>query len=88
MLRRACLHHGRVFLQNPDDRDDLLHAGVLADDSKVVMTAGSGVDLDAFPHRPVPDHPVFLMLARLLEAKGVREYLHAAKIVHAACPGS
>ncbi|MDG2030846.1 MAG: glycosyltransferase family 4 protein [Phycisphaerales bacterium] len=86
MLRRACLHHGRVFVQNPDDRDDLLRAGVLDNDSKVVMTAGSGVDLESFPRSPVPDRPVFLMLARLLEAKGVREYLQAAKIVHAACP--
>ena len=86
MLRHACRHHDRVFLQNREDRDDLLHAGVLEDDAKVVMTAGSGVDLDHFPARPRPDAPVFLMLARLLEAKGVREYLEAARRVRAACP--
>ena len=86
MLRRACGHHDRVFLQNTDDRDDLLRAGVLSDDSKVVMTAGSGIDLEAYPQRPLPDRPVFLMLARLLRAKGVREYLEAAAMVKSACP--
>jgi glycosyltransferase involved in cell wall biosynthesis len=86
MLRKACRHHHRVFLQNDEDRDDLLSAGVLGDDSKVVMTAGSGIDLETYPSRPLPEAPVFLMLARLLEAKGVRDYLRAASIVRAACP--
>ena len=73
-------------MQNTADRDDLISTGVLEDDDRVVMTAGSGVDLEVFPQRPVPEAPVFLMLARLLEAKGVREYLHAAKLVRKACP--
>lgn len=81
MLRKAVRHHDRVFFQNGDDRDDLLNAGVVEDASKIVMTAGSGVDLEKYPVRTLPDSPVFLMLARLLVAKGVREYLEAAAIL-------
>ena len=86
MLRKSCRHHDRIFFQNVEDRDDLLRAGVVEDRSKVVMTAGSGVDLDLFPVRPLPDRPVFLMLARLLVAKGVREYLEAARLLRKSCP--
>ena len=86
MLRRACRHHQRIFLQNPEDRADLLRLGIIEDPSKVVMTAGSGVDLEEFPSRELPERPVFLMLARLLVAKGVRDYLEAAELVKAACP--
>ena len=86
MLRRACRHHDRVFVQNPDDRDDLVNAGVVEDSSKIVMTAGSGVDLESFQVQSLPERPVFLMLARLLAAKGVREYLAAAAQVKARYP--
>ena len=86
MLRRACRHHDRVFFQNRDDRDDLVKAGVVEDISKIVMTAGSGVDLRIFPQQSLPDRPVFLMLARLLESKGVREYLEAARVLKRRCP--
>ena len=86
MLRRACRHHDHVFFQNKDDRDDLVNAGVVEDESKIVMTAGSGVDLNAFPVQPLPDQPIFLMLARLLESKGVREYLEAASLLKRRCP--
>ncbi|MCH2132764.1 MAG: glycosyltransferase family 4 protein [Phycisphaerales bacterium] len=86
MFRRACRHHDHVFFQNTDDRDDMINAGVVEDSSRIVMTAGSGVDLDLFPMRPLPDKPSFLMLARLLQAKGVREFLEAAAMVKAECP--
>ena len=86
MMTRACRWHDRVFFQNPDDRDDLVAAGVVPEGEKIVMTAGSGVDLRQFPVQPLPDRPIFLMLARLLRAKGVREYLAAARIVRSRHP--
>ena len=86
MLRKAVRHHDRVFFQNGDDRDDLVNAGVVEDASKIVMTAGSGVDLETYPVQPLPEAPVFLMLARLLVAKGVREYIEAASILKRRCP--
>ena len=86
MFRSACRHHDHVFVQNPDDRSDLLESGIVDDESKIVMTAGSGVDLSAFPSMPMPDRPIFLMLARLLESKGVRVLIDAAVRLKGHCP--
>ena len=86
MFRKACRHHDRIFFQNQEDRDDLVQDGVVEDESKIVMTAGSGVDLDLFPVQPLPERPVFLMLSRLLVAKGVQEYLDAAAHVKKVYP--
>jgi glycosyltransferase involved in cell wall biosynthesis len=86
MLRRACRHHDLIFVQNPEDRRDLLDLNVVEHAAKLVQTAGEGIDLAAFPLTTLPDRPIFLMLARLLEAKGVREYLAAAAKVRVRCP--
>ena len=88
MLRRACRHHSVVFVQNPEDRDDLLQAGIVEDESKLIMTAGEGIDLQLWTQRPLPCEPVFLMLARLLVAKGIREYIEAAQLVRAKFPNA
>ena len=86
MFRSACRHHDHVFVQNPDDRSDLLDLGIVDDESKIVTTAGSGVDLSAFQPMPMPDRPIFLMLARLLESKGVRVLIEAARRLKERCP--
>ncbi|MFM8635757.1 MAG: glycosyltransferase family 4 protein [Planctomycetia bacterium] len=67
-----------VVFQNPDDRNDFIAAGCLANPSKARMVNGSGVDCDHYAPAPLPDTPVFLMIARLLTNKGVREYGEAA----------
>lgn len=68
-----------VFFQNPDDRDLFQEKGFTPSPSQVSVIAGSGVDLSLYPASDSPRRPVFLMLARLLKAKGVREYAHAAR---------
>lgn len=68
----------RVIFQNPDDRDDFCAAGCLADVSKIGMVDGSGVDTAHYARRALPEEPVFLMIARLLRNKGVREYAEAS----------
>lgn len=78
LLRLALRQAEAVILQNPDDRGDLERMGVLDRAANVVMVAGSGVDLDRFPEMPLPDASRFLMIARLLGAKGVREYGEAS----------
>lgn len=86
MFRRACRHHDVVLVQNPEDGKDLIDLGIVDDASKIVQTAGEGIDLNAFPVQSLPEAPVFLMLARLLVSKGVREYLIAARRVREMCP--
>jgi glycosyltransferase involved in cell wall biosynthesis len=68
----------RVVFQNPDDIRDFISAGCLADANKVVIVNGSGVDLDFYAVMPLPDAPIFLMIARFLGAKGLREFAAAA----------
>ena len=75
-----------VIFQNPDDASDFVAEGCLADTSKIRMVNGSGVDTGYYQPALLPDKPVFLMLARLLKSKGVKEYCEAAQIVRSRYP--
>lgn len=65
-----------VFFQNPDDQAEFIERG-LARDPQCKLVNGSGVDLEQYDSRPVPGQLNFLMVARLLGEKGVREYAAA-----------
>ena len=78
LYRRATAVNQVIVFQNPDDIQDFIQAGCLADASKSRMVHGSGVDINWFTPTPLPADPVFLMAARLLVSKGVREYAEAA----------
>lgn len=78
LYRRASNRNWRIFFQNSDDLADFEAAGCLGDRSKVRMMNGSGIDLDQFRPVPLPNTPNFLMISRILGAKGVREYARAA----------
>lgn len=74
-LRRATL----IFFQNPDDRADFERMGLLPIGVPVVIVNGSGVDVQAYSLAPFPAKPLrFLLIARLLGDKGIREYVSAA----------
>lgn len=75
-----------VVFQNPDDPVDFIAAKALRDPSKVRLINGSGVDLTHYARAPLPDAPIFLMIARLLGNKGVREYAEAAQRVRTTHP--
>ena len=75
-----------VIFQNPDDRDEFRQLGLLKNVNQVHVVNGSGVDVSQFTSAPLPNGPVFLMIARLLVDKGSREYGAAAKIVRQAMP--
>ena len=68
----------RVIFQNPDDRDDFIHLRCLNDRRKAALVNGSGVDMVHFARVALPNGPSFLMIARLLKSKGIREYAEAA----------
>ena len=76
-----------VFFQNPDDRDLFLARRIVAP-NQAKLVPGSGIDLDRFA--PVAGsegaHPTFLLVARLLGDKGVREYAAAARLLKARMP--
>lgn len=79
--------HG-VFFLNRDDVDLFVGRRMVAPD-RVRMLGGIGVDLAWFAvAAPVLDPPTFILAARLLAEKGVREYVEAARRVRAAHPSA
>jgi glycosyltransferase involved in cell wall biosynthesis len=81
LYRRALAGADAVIFQNPDDERLFRDLGLVPERVPSVRVYGSGVDLEAFAPSPLPTTPVFLMLARLVADKGVREYVEAARIV-------
>jgi glycosyltransferase involved in cell wall biosynthesis len=67
-----------ALFQNPDDRAMFLDRRVIGRSTPTTVMAGSGVDLDYFRPVPLPAAITFVMVARLLAAKGVREFAGAA----------
>lgn len=87
LYRRALRHADVVFFQNPDDEQLFVERRLLGP-CRVVQIAGSGVDTDHFAPAPLPTDPItFLMIARLLINKGVREYAAAAETIRRQHPG-
>lgn len=74
-------HNQKVFFQNPDDRQLFVDHGIIKAESEGVLVNGSGVNLDKFIQQPLPDFISFLLIARLIAEKGVREYVEAARRV-------
>jgi glycosyltransferase involved in cell wall biosynthesis len=70
-----------VMFQNPDDLALFVRRRILPAGSRTVVVNGSGVDLRRFAPCPLPQSPVFLLIARLIKDKGIREYADAARVV-------
>lgn len=73
-----------VFFQNDEDKQTFIDLGLVADQRSVLLP-GSGIDLKHFSYTRLPKTEpfTFIMIARLIADKGVREYIDAARIVNA-----
>ncbi|WP_083004984.1 glycosyltransferase family 4 protein [Halomonas sp. GT] len=70
----------KVFFQNPDDDALFRELGILHERVPSQVLNGSGVDMNHFTVAPLPAGPPrFLLIARLLGDKGVRQYADAAR---------
>lgn len=79
----------KVFFQNPDDEALFYDLGILdSSNPKTVVVNGSGIDVDSFTVAHFPETPQFLLIARLLGDKGVREYVQAAATVRKQYPNT
>jgi glycosyltransferase involved in cell wall biosynthesis len=78
LYRRALARCTSIIFQNPDDEADFRRWGLLRPTAPVHQVNGSGVDLTRFAPAPLQADADFLMIARLLGDKGVREYAAAA----------
>jgi len=77
-----------VFFQNPDDQALFRQMRLLQPSTLSVVVNGSGVDVDSFTAVALPaGQPRFLLIARLLGDKGVREYAQAARRIRVMHPG-
>jgi glycosyltransferase involved in cell wall biosynthesis len=87
MYRAAFARAKAVFFQNPDDAALFLEERVVRSE-QVRVLPGSGIDLKKFSPTPLPCELKFLMVARLLGDKGVREYVAAARKIKAKYPNA
>ncbi|WP_296243951.1 MULTISPECIES: glycosyltransferase family 4 protein [unclassified Psychrobacter] len=81
----------KVFFQNPDDEALFKSMGILKPTAATKVVNGSGVDISEYSLQPLPTindqlQPKFLLIARLLGDKGLREYAQAARLIKAKYP--
>lgn len=75
-----------VIFQNNDNRDLFIKHRIVPA-AKCHVVSGSGVNMSEYPLTPLPAGPAhFLLIARLLGEKGIREFCEAAKQVKSTYP--
>ena len=87
LYRAALKNASLIFFQNPDDRKEFEGLGLIRPNISVHVVAGSGVDITHFSVEPMPSGQIrFLLIARLLGDKGIREYIEAGRKLRQAWP--
>ena len=88
LYRFALKNTNTVFFQNPDDEKLFRELGILSSKANSCVVNGSGVDVSQFEVAPLDlNKPIrFLLIARLLGDKGVREYVSAAAEIKKSFP--
>ena len=80
LYREGVRNARKIFVFNSDDHSDMLEAGIVNPQHKIIQVPGSGVDTGHFVKQPLPSGGLhFLMVGRLMRDKGVYEYLEAAQ---------
>ncbi|HQQ63007.1 MAG TPA: glycosyltransferase family 4 protein [Pseudomonadales bacterium] len=75
-----------VFFQNPDDEALFRQRGILQSGVRSKVVNGSGINVADFTPVSLPANMSFLLIARLLGDKGVREYAAAARELRLSYP--
>lgn len=87
LYNQALVRSTKVFFQNPDDLNLFKELKLIAEDIPAVVVNGSGVNVTDFQVMDLPYDAhnkiklSFLLIARLLEDKGIREYIKAAMLI-------
>lgn len=80
LYKVALKNAAMVIFQNSDNQKVFINLGIVPE-YKTIVVNGSGVDITHFEVKPLPSNPTFLLIARLLGDKGIREYITAANNV-------
>ena len=71
----------KLFFQNTDDKSLFVERNIIGKNKSTCIVNGSGVDLVHYNLRPLPSQPSFLLIARMIKNKGIREYIEAIRKV-------
>lgn len=86
LYKKALKHAKNVFFLNNDDKHEFEKLKLVKGDQGVVIN-GIGVDLNKFKFSPVDKSSnKFIMIARLMKAKGALDYCKCAEIVKKSHP--
>lgn len=80
MYKKSFKISNKVFFLNEDDKAEFIRRKLVKGD-KCEIVHGVGVNIDKFAYKPVENKATFLMVARMLETKGIYEYAAAARMV-------
>ena len=88
LYKRALRQNEGIFFQNRDDLALFKRMGFLErGKEKAVLVNGSGVNMELFSYTPPPLEPLsFLLIARLIWSKGIKQYVQAAALVREQYP--
>jgi glycosyltransferase involved in cell wall biosynthesis len=81
LYRFALMGVTKVFFQNPDDQRLFRDKQILSNQTPSVVVNGSGVDIAGFRPCALPSKFSFLLIARLIKAKGILEFAEAAESI-------
>lgn len=82
LLASSAILSELFIFQNPDDQKELEKGWMFRNFAKSIVVNGSGVDLKAYPFlEPDTTKLIFICVARLLQEKGIREFVQAATAV-------
>lgn len=80
LYRKAFKAANIAIFQNNDDKQQFIDEK-LVKANKCVVVNGSGVNTEKFKATPLPEQTTFFMLSRVMNSKGIREYLRACEII-------
>ncbi len=80
LYKSAFKYAKKVFFLNTDDKMEFVERK-LVQEKQCEIVRGIGVDLEKFSFKEVKNGRSFLMIARMLETKGVYEYCKCARLV-------
>jgi len=82
LFRFALRNNRAILFQNPDDLKFFQKSNLLSKNVKPVLINGSGVDIMKYYFSEPKLKPIsFLLIARLIWDKGIKEYITAARIL-------
>ena len=80
LFRFALKNNRAILFQNPDDLKFFQQKKLLAKDTRHVLINGSGIDIEKYNFSEPKVSPIsFLLIARLIWDKGIKEYVDAAR---------